>query len=142
MLREAVIIDTGPLVALYNDRDPSHAACRGIMDIIPFGKAYTCWPVITEAAYLLRKYARQRDDLLRSIVDRDVLILRLRERDVEPVVDIFTKYQDQDIDFADACLVHLADRESIDTVLTLDRRHFSVLRRLNGDVLNILPEES
>lgn len=78
----ALLIGTGPLAALYNDRDPGHAACRDVMDSIPFGKAYTCWPVITEAACLLRKHPRQRDDLLRSVSAGHLLILRLRERDL------------------------------------------------------------
>ena len=140
MRSEALLVDTGPLVALYNDRDPSHTACYDVMDSIPFGKAYTCWPVITEAAYLLRNHQQQRNDLLQSVLAGDLVILRLRKRDLEPIVDVFTKYHDQDIDLADACLLHLADREGIATVLTLDRRHFGVLRRLNGQVLNMLPE--
>ena len=70
MLSEPVLIDTGPLIALYNDRDPQHAACRELLASVPFGKAYTCWPVITEAAYMLRKRPSQRDDLLQSTIAR------------------------------------------------------------------------
>lgn len=73
MRSETLLIDTGPLVALYNDRDPCPAACRDVMDSIPFGKAYTCWPVITEAAYLLRKHPQQRNDLLQSVLAGDLV---------------------------------------------------------------------
>ena len=138
-MTDAVLIDTGPLIALYNQRDPQHEACRDQMDSIPFGKAYTCWPVITEAAYMLRKHRKHRDDLLRAIVAGDLVIQRLRELDMAPVQEVFSKYHDQEIDLADACLLHLADREDIDSILTLDRRHFSVLRRLDGSILHLLP---
>lgn len=52
----ATLIDTGPIVASLNARDPNHAACRAAFaKLSPF--AYTCWPVITEAVYLLGNYS-------------------------------------------------------------------------------------
>ena len=38
MLSEAVLIDTGPLIAFYSQQDTQHAACRELMDSVPFGK--------------------------------------------------------------------------------------------------------
>lgn len=140
MPREAVLVDTGPLIAIYNQNDPQHEVCRDLLNSVPFGKAYTCLPVLTEAAYMLRRRAKQRDDLLQSVVAGDLILLRLQATDLQPVQDIFAKYNDQDIDFADACLLHLADRESIADVLTLDRRHFGMFRRLRGKPLRLLPE--
>ena len=89
---------------------------------------------------MLRKRREQRNDLLQSVIVGDLVLLRLRERDLEPVQDIFSKYHDQDIDLADACLLHLAHREDIAKVLTLDRRHFGMLRRPDGSSLELLPE--
>lgn len=97
------------------------------MGMLPVGKAYTCWPVITEAAYMLRHRPAQRDDLLQSIVSGDIVLLSLRETDLMAVSKIMSTYHDQEIDLADACLLHLANRERIDAVFTLDRRHFSIL---------------
>ena len=112
------------------------------METIPFGKAYTCWPIITEATYMLRKRQDQRDDLLLSVIAGDLILLRLRERDLAAVQGIFSKYHDQDIDLADACLLHLADREDIDKGATLDRRHFGMFCKPDGSPLTILPERS
>ena len=67
MLPEPVLVDTGALIALYNANDPAHRMCSETARLLPVGKAYTCWPVITEAAYLLRKHPRQRKSLLQAI---------------------------------------------------------------------------
>ena len=141
MLNEPVLVDTGPLIAFYSDDDAQHAACKEQMSLLPVRKAYTCWPVIVEAAYMLRRRPEQRDDLLESVGNGYLPLLRLRSNDVAQVRAILTKYHDQDIDLADACLLHLADRENIGSVLTLDRRHFGILRRVNGEMLKILPEQ-
>jgi len=45
----------------------------------------------------------------------------------------------QEFDLADACLMHLSDREAIPHVFTLDRRHFSVFRKNDGNALTLLP---
>jgi predicted nucleic acid-binding protein len=48
-------------------------------------------------------------------------------------------YRKMGAQIADGALVYLADREGIDTVFTLDRRHFLVYRLGNGRSLRILP---
>ncbi len=140
MVNEPVLVDTGPLIALYSEEDVHHASCCEQMMGLPLGKAYTCWPVITEASYMLRKRPEHRDDLLQAVINNELVILRLRERDLEPIRDIFARYHDQEIDLADACLLHLADREDINAVFTIDRRHFGVFRKQNGNPLRLLPE--
>jgi predicted nucleic acid-binding protein len=44
MLSEPVLVDAGPLVALYNAHDPHHAACVEQLKLLPMGKTYTCLP--------------------------------------------------------------------------------------------------
>jgi predicted nucleic acid-binding protein len=39
----------------------------------------------------------------------------------------------------DAALVHLANRERVKAVFTLDRRHFNVYRRADGTAFQLLP---
>jgi predicted nucleic acid-binding protein len=52
---------------------------------------------------------------------------------------VIERYRDQGIGVADASIVILADRLSTKRVLTLDHRHFSVLRPLSGGRFTILP---
>jgi predicted nucleic acid-binding protein len=140
MLNEPVLVDTGPLIALYSSDDSYHLTCVEQMALLPVGKAYTCWPVITEAIYMLRHRPVQRDDLIQSIINGDLILLSLRERDLDEVRQVLRTYRDQQIDLADACLLHLANREGISAVFTLDRRHFSVFRTQSAQSLRLLPE--
>jgi predicted nucleic acid-binding protein len=140
MLHEPVLVDTGALIALYNSRDPAHPSCSETASLLPVGKAYTCWPVVTEAFYLLRKYPRQRNSLSRAIQRGEFVILLLTSEDLPGIDEVLSKYQDQEVDLADAALVHLAGREQISTVFSTDRRHFSVYRFGDSKSFRILPE--
>jgi len=140
MLDEAVLVDTGAILAIYNAKDAYHEACKTQSEELLVGKSFTCWPVITEAAYMLRNHTAARAHLLGRVHSQEFALLPLSGVDVPEINQIFAKYHDQQIDLADACLLHLADREDINAVFTLDRRHFSVFRRANGKALRLLPE--
>jgi len=139
MTNESVLVDTGPLIALYSSDDSYHESCKQQLGMLPLGKLFTCWPVVVETVYMLRRSPEQRDDFLNALINGDFNLLPLWPKDLEAVTDIFTKYHDHTIDLADACLLHLADRDEINTVLTIDHRHFSMFRKLNGDALRLLP---
>jgi predicted nucleic acid-binding protein len=139
MPSESVLVDTGFFAAIFNPGDQYHAACVAQTQRLPVGKAYTCWPVVTETVYLLRRYPAKRDEFLGAIANQEFTLLPLASDDVESIQDVFEKYHDQDVDLADATLVHLADRETIRTVFTTDRRHFSVFRLRNGKQFHLLP---
>ena len=142
MPNEPVLVDTGPLLALYNVRDPLHDACCAQAGLLPLGKAFTCWPVITEAAYMLRKYPADREHLLNEVREEEFILLPLRAVEVAGIQTVYRRYHDQDVDLADASLVHLANRENIQTVFTTDRRHFGVFRLSDGQPFRLLPELS
>lgn len=142
MLLKPVLVDTGALIALYNSKDPAHRSCADTAQLLPVGKAYTCWPVVTEAAYLLRNHPQQRSSLLRAIHRGEFELLSLTSDDLSAIDDFMAKYHDQEVDLADAALVHLANREQIGIVFSTDRRHFSVYRRADGTAFRVLPDPS
>lgn len=67
-------------------------------------------------------------------------ILPLGVSDIGIIAALLNRYADQKLDLADACLMHLAQREAFEAIFTLDRRHFSVFRTREGDTLTIIPE--
>ncbi len=136
-----VLVDTGPLVAILLRSDEHHETCVNALRSLP-GALFSCWPVITEAAWLLRSDQNAVQQLLRSVGEGFPLLFPLLESDAGKIADVMSKYDDLKPQLADAALVYLAQREGIDTVFTLDRRDFSVYRRSNKSGFRILPEVS
>ncbi len=57
-----------------------------------------------------------------------------------PIFSRIVVIPDIGVQLADASLVYLAERDQIDTVLTLDRRDFSIYRFGNNRSFTLLPE--
>jgi uncharacterized protein len=134
-----VLADTGPLVAILSRRDQHHRACVDALREMP-GPLFTCWPVITEAAWLLRHDGEVVERLLASLNTGFLELLPLTSEDARPIAAILKKYRDIDAQLADAALVHLAARDGLDTILTLDRRDFAVYRLPRGRRFRVLPK--
>lgn len=135
-----VLVDTGPIVAILSRRDEYHQLCVEALRDMP-GPLFTCWPVITEAAWLLRRSGAAVQQLLRSLDAGFLELLPLTSDDAAAIASILKKYADLRIQLADAALVHLATRDGLDTVFTLDRRDFSVYRLPRGRAFRILPAQ-
>jgi predicted nucleic acid-binding protein len=133
-----VLADTGPIVAILSRRDLYHKICLDALRDMP-GPLFTCWPVITEVAWLLRRNANAIQQLLNSIEVGLFEILALTTEDAKPIAAVMKKYRNIRIRLADAALVHLAARDGVDTVFTLDRRDFSMYRLPRGRAFRILP---
>lgn len=141
MAANAVLVDAGPLVAVIDSDDSYHVVC-----LEQFKKLhcplYTCWPAITEAAWLLRAFPNQVRALLASCQGNPYQILTLTSGDLPSINRILKKYQDQHYQLADAALMYLAGREKITRVFTIDQTDFSVYRNEAGQPLSLLPSIS
>ncbi len=133
-----VLVDAGPLVAILYHRDPHHSVCVDQLHQIR-RPLLTCWPVITEAAWLLRRRPEAVQRLLRGFETDGLRLLHLDETALPWMAAFVERYRNLRAQVADAALVYLAEREGIDTVFTLDRRDFSVYRMRNNIRLRLLP---
>ena len=138
-MTRGVLVDTGPLVAILSRRDQYHEPCVRVLATL-HPPLFTCWPVLTEAIWLLRAHPTAIQELLRSFRTGLLRLLVLDEDSVGWVADFLARYRRVGAQAADAALMYLAERESIDTIFTLDRRDFSVYRLRGDRTVRMLPE--
>ncbi len=138
-MSEQILIDTGPIVAIFSPDDEHHERCDAALDTLSV-PLMTCWPVITEAAYLLRKRPESMARMFEGFAGGFFSLLPLDAEDVASVAALMKRYESARLQLADAALAHLADRENIRTVFTLDRRDFSIIRLKRNRSLRLIPE--
>lgn len=134
-----VLVDTGPIVAVLSKADEHHEKCVEALRTLP-GPLFSCWPVITEAAWLLRKNSGAIQQLLRSLHTGFIEVLPLNSLEGKELAEIMKRYASLRPQLADAALVYLATRDGINTIFTLDRRDFSVYRSEKKRPFQIVPE--
>lgn len=138
-MTEPILLDTGPLVVVLSRRDPQHQKCSATLDGLKEAPI-TSWSVLTEAAWLLRKTRAGVATMFRMIVTQEIRIAAIDVEAIDYLSAVIARYESSRIDLADATLRYLAERHSCDTVITLDRRDFSIYRLRDGRALNLLPE--
>ena len=135
-----IIADTSGLISFFNESDPDHEAVSTwiqtespVMVISPF--------VIAEIDYLVatRKGVTAELAVLRELAGGAYELPAIGAKDLGAATDVVDRYQDLGVGIADASLVVLADRYRTHTILTLDRRHFNVLRPLAGGRFTLVP---
>jgi predicted nucleic acid-binding protein len=136
---ERIIVDAGPLVAILNRRDSQHAVChKQSLDLArPF---LTTWPVVAEAAWLLRHTDGGVSQLLGLISDGLLHCYPLGVDAAGWMDGFLKKYADQSPQLADASLMYVAEHENVASIFTLDRRDFLIFRLSNNRPLKLRPE--
>ena len=125
----SVLVDTGPLVALFNSKDNHHSwAVEVFKTLRP--PLFTCDAVLTEAMFLLRTDPRS-VSFLTGLLERNILISDFSvQEQASSINKLMSKYVDTPMDFADACLVRMSELRSECSVWSMDS-YFFVYRK-NG----------
>lgn len=122
-----MLVDAGPLVALLDRGDPAHDDCVAALKGI-HGNLTTVWPAFTEAMYLLRGSWPAQKALWSRVETGALTFSSLDDLDAPRLRELMEKYRDLPMDLADAALVRVAERDRVNDIFTLDRRHFSLYR--------------
>ena len=134
------LLDTGFLYALLNAKERTHSDVRQAAERLT-ETAYLPTPVTVEVAYLIRRDLGA-EALARFVSDLAVPRYALIEptiEDYQRAAAIVRQYTDAQIDFVDAIIVSVAERLDITRILTLDQRHFRLIRPIHCDAFEIIP---
>ena len=131
-----ILVDTGPLVALFDKRDKYHAWTVAALGST-VGPLTTCEAVLTEVCFLLKQQFGGAEEVF-ELLDRGLLQLRFDLRaEHERVAQLMKRYGDLPMSLADACLVRMAETIPASRVMTLDT-DFTVYRRHGRQVIPLL----
>lgn len=132
------LIDTGPLVAYLDSRDPEHEPVCRRLDAFP-GRLVTTSAVITEAMHLVANDTRGPRLLADFVTSADVQVYDVsRPPELHYAVTLMETYTNLPMDFADATLLLLAESLGALELVTLDRRGFSAFRTREGKPLRLV----
>ena len=135
-----LLCDTSGLIAYFDASDGYHADVSAAIDEEPGPFAVSPY-VLAEVGYLLATRRGVREELLavRELSGGAWELPAFDSGDVRQAADIVERYADQNIGLADASLVILAARYRTDRLLTLDHRHFRVIRTASGKPFTLVP---
>jgi predicted nucleic acid-binding protein len=134
------IADTSGLLALFNAREPTHPTIRSLVENLTSPLVVSPF-VVAELDYLVatRLGTNAEIQVLCELASGAYDLPSLGADDLMTCGEIIARYDDQAIGVTDASLVVLADRYETTSILTLDYRHFRVVKPLAGGSFT-LPE--
>ena len=132
------IVDTGPLLATADDADPDHAAC---VDVLTRRELDVVIPAlcVAEVCHFLEK--RHGPDVEARFVAglADFPVVAPEPEDWGAIANLVRRYKDLPLGTTDASVAVLADRMETTCIVTLDRRHFGVLKNRRGRAFDLYP---
>jgi uncharacterized protein len=129
------LLDTGPLVSFVGAGLRHHAwAVEQWKRLRP--PLLTCEPVLTEAAFLLKREGRDTDALF-ALLERGVIRIALAvQKEQADLRALMHRYRNRPMSLADACLVRLSEIHAAGEVFTLDS-DFRIYRRHGNKVIPV-----
>ena len=135
MTKGLALLDTGPLVSFLASGLRHHAwAVEQWKRLRP--PLLTCEPVLTEAAFLLKREGRESDALF-ELLERGVIRIALAVQEEQADLRaLMRRYRNRPMSLADACLVRLSEILTSAELLTLDS-DFRIYRRHGNKVIPV-----
>ncbi len=138
-----ILLDSSGLLAALNRSEPAYESARAALEADPGPRVLSPF-VLAELDYLLGTRGRPdtQQTLLDDVARASYQLAPFDPADVGEAARIVARYSDLRIGLADASIVVLAGRYGTNRVLTLDERHFRVLRTPGGKPFTVLPADA
>ena len=133
-----VLADTSGILTLLDANTADYAAAHKVIEtfelIVPQA-------ILAEVDYLGTKYygARAVRGFLEDVASRDYTYLPGDETDLRRALEIMNQYPDVPLGIVDSSVMALAERHGISRILTLDRKHFSLVKPKGLGYFELLP---
>ena len=121
------LIDTGAILALLDRSDRWHSVCVEAFRQLRL-PLLTSEAVLTELFHLVGESRTEVEATWKFVRSGALILGRIEDGELVHLQTLMARYWDQPMDFADATLVHLAKRESLSTILTVDQADFATYR--------------
>ncbi|MBW4683887.1 MAG: PIN domain-containing protein [Komarekiella atlantica HA4396-MV6] len=138
-MKQEVLLDTGPIVALVNRREQFHKwVTNQFRQIEP--PLLTCEAMITEACFLLQNVYGGEAAVI-SFLQKGIIHLPFRlSEEVFAVEELMQRYQSVPMSLADACIVRMAQLYPKSELLTFDSDFRIYRQNRNQLICVIMPE--
>ena len=132
------LIDTGAILALVDRSDAEHEPC-----VEAYNRNRLPWltteAVLTEAFHLVQRNLGDDRAIWTLLLSGAIRISPIVNEELPAIHILMAQYADCPMDFADATLVHLAARERISLILTVDHDDFETYRLPGRKKFTVLP---
>src|SRR5213594_544425 len=132
------IIDTGAILALLDRTDQWHRRCTDAFRQLRL-PLMTSEAVLTELFHLVGDNTREVRAAWKFVRSGALTITAITDSDFPTLDGLMYQYRDRPMDFADATLVHIAERESLNAILTIDHDDFETYRIQGRRRFRIVP---
>lgn len=128
-----ILVDTGPVVAAINRRDPDHTRCRKTLDdhagqllITPYVVAEVCWMAASRIG------GQAEANVIDAVAAGELQQVAIEPGDLARMSELLHRYHSlhggEGLSVADASVVAVAERLKINEIATLDITDFSIVQ--------------
>ena len=132
-MQNTTLIDSGPLIALFDKNDKYHKQMLTFMESYK-GELVTTWAVMTEVSHMLDFNLKVQLAFLKWIERGAVSIYDMKQSDLGTIIPMMTKYTNVPMDLADSSLMFVAQKENISNIISIDS-DFDIYRTLKREFL-------
>lgn len=132
------LVDTGAILALLDRTDHWHRVCVEAFQQLRL-PLLTSEAVLTELFHLVGDHRKEMEGAWKFVHSGALNVAAIEHHELPQVHALMSRYWDRPMDFADATLVHLAKRENLSTIFTVDHADFGIYRIDGRRRFRVLP---
>jgi len=115
-----ILIDAGPLIALFDSSEKHHEPVKAFLRDRQY-RLVSSLAVFTEVSHMLDFSVKAQRDFYEWVIFKGLFVSDINQNDMLRIIQITDKYSDLPMDFADATLVITAEKTGIREIISLDK---------------------